>query len=164
MRSSTAGVTLIELMIAILVLGLGVVATLSVMMTTGVNNEISKEQALSYKACQDTTEALMAMDYASMINPNSYTLPAGRPAPVNLGTRHFKAYFLVKKPLAFDQWIGEFTIRDVTTSYDTMMTASSAQARASFIGSLPNWTVCEIIVKLKVRKTNVELRTWRRSS
>jgi hypothetical protein len=145
-------------MIAMLVLGLGVVATVGVLFTTGINNEINKEQALGYKACQETMEFLTSLDYATMINPASYT-----PATTNLGPRYFKGSFLVKKPLAMNQYVGEFTIRDVTNTYDSALAASAPLARSGLPNNLANWTVAEITVTLKIRKVNVTLRTWRRA-
>jgi prepilin-type N-terminal cleavage/methylation domain-containing protein len=156
--NSRSGITLIELMIAMLILGLGVVATLGVLFSTGIHNEINKEQALGYKACQETLEVLTATDYATMINPGSYT-----PATVNLGTRHFKGFFLVKKPLANDQYIGEFTIRDATADYETQLQTTAPAAKAGLPANMPNWSITEITVSLKVRKVNVMLRTWRRA-
>lgn len=157
-KNSRSGITLIELMIAMLILGLGIVATLGVLFTTGIHNEVNKEQALGHKACQETLEVLTATDYATMINPSSYT-----PSTVSLGTRHFKGFFLVKKPLANDQYIGEFTIRDVTSEYETQLQATAPSAKAGLPANMPDWSVAEITVTLKVRKVNVMLKTWRRA-
>ena len=160
---SRSGITLIELMIAMLILGLGVVATLGVLFTTGIHNETNKEQALGTKACQEAMEFLTSLPYDAMHDRTTFDGPPAPPGPltVPLGGEDFKGFILVKKPLANNQYILEFTIRDVTNSYTTKVQTDAPSAFAA-MQNMGTWRMAEITVTLKVRKVNVMLKTWRR--
>lgn len=67
------GMTLLEIIIAFMVLSLAIVGTMSLIVVVASHNEARAESNMAYKACQDILERLLSMDYATMTLQNGVT-------------------------------------------------------------------------------------------
>lgn len=95
-RSARAGFTLVEVMIALALIALGVLVALTMITTSSMQGEISKEQAIGFRACQDVMEALMSMDRDTLLaqmnwqiannQASTFTVPALHSANPPTGT------------------------------------------------------------------------------
>lgn len=95
-RPSRAGFTLVEVMIALALIALGVLIALTMITTSSMQSEISKEQAIGFRACQDVMEALMSMDRDTLLaqmnwqtannQASTFTVPALNSANPPTGT------------------------------------------------------------------------------
>lgn len=73
-RRCDGGFSLLEVILAMSVLVIGALVTLTVMATTTQRNEKGKVDAVAYKACQDMMEVLMSMPYADMTNLKTWSV------------------------------------------------------------------------------------------
>ncbi len=155
------GLTLIEVLISSLVVAIAVMGTLGVMTATGVQNETLKTQVVATKACQETMEMLLALPYSEMVNSGSFDNIPGQPPPIVLvPNSHFRGFFQVKRPLADNQWIGEFEIRDITQNHLAELPATLR----STVGIAPadRWLAAEVIVRMNLKNIHVTLKTRRK--
>lgn len=76
------GFTLIEVLVALAVLATGTMIALSLLTTAGAEDQLSRERAVAYKACQEVMEVLMTMDKATLLlqaesgKPLEFEVPA----------------------------------------------------------------------------------------
>jgi Tfp pilus assembly protein PilV len=84
---SRLGMTLLEIVIAFMVLALAIVGTMSLIVVVASHNEARAESNMAYKACQDILERLLSMDYATMSLQNGVTFAVTKiNATQNIGT------------------------------------------------------------------------------
>jgi prepilin-type N-terminal cleavage/methylation domain-containing protein len=98
------GFSLLEVLFALLVLAAGAMVTLGVITSTAARNEITKEQAIGYKACQDIMEALMNMDRDTLITQKNFQGASGSTS------------FQVTQLHPTSPPTGAWTVRDITAS------------------------------------------------
>jgi prepilin-type N-terminal cleavage/methylation domain-containing protein len=79
MKSERGGFSLLEIVLAMALLAIGALVTLTVLMSTARNNETGKVLAIANKSCQDMTEVLMSMPYADLANLVAWSQSSGRP-------------------------------------------------------------------------------------
>jgi hypothetical protein len=68
-------------MVSMAVLVTGAMIGLTVVASTSARGEVTKEQALAYKACQDVMEALMCMDKATLLTQMQWQSTHGGSSP-----------------------------------------------------------------------------------
>ncbi|HLG42238.1 MAG TPA: prepilin-type N-terminal cleavage/methylation domain-containing protein [Planctomycetota bacterium] len=106
--AAPGGFTMVEVMIALALIAIGVLIGLTMITTSSMQNEISKEQAIGYRACQDVMEALMTMDQPTLLaqmaaSPATFTVPPLNPATPPTGS---------------------YTITDITTTVNPSATST----------------------------------------
>ena len=74
MKQERGGFSLLEVILALSVLVIGALVTLTLIATTSNRNEKGKSDAVGYKACQDMMEVLMSMPYADMTNLKNWSV------------------------------------------------------------------------------------------
>jgi len=86
-KRSQAGMTLLEIVIAFMVLAIAIVGTMSLIIVVASHNEARAESNMAYKACQDILERLLSMDYATMTAQNGVTFAVTKINPTqNIGS------------------------------------------------------------------------------
>jgi prepilin-type N-terminal cleavage/methylation domain-containing protein len=61
------GVTLFEVMVSMALLGTGALIGLTLIANTSARGEITRDQAIAYKSCQDMIELLLSMDKPTLL-------------------------------------------------------------------------------------------------
>ena len=114
--NSCKGLTLLEVMISLAILMVGAVIGLGVIATTSARGEITKDQALAYKGCQDIMEALMSMDKTTLIAQKTWQ-------DANGGSSSFAMKSLKNSDASSP--LGTYTLTDVSARADASAPANS---------------------------------------
>lgn len=75
-RHSQGGFSLLEIMIAMIILAVAMLGVLSLLLVTHQHNQSTSETALAYKSCQEIMEQLQGMNYDDMLAQNGVTFVA----------------------------------------------------------------------------------------
>jgi Tfp pilus assembly protein PilV len=122
---ASRGISLIEVMIALAVLFTGAVIGLTMVASTSARGEITREQALAYKACQDAMEALMSMDKPTLLAQKTWQQSNSR-------TSSFTVTLLQETDGSSPR--GEYRLTDVSTRSDATAPAETLlEIRVSFV-------------------------------
>ncbi len=78
------GFSLLEVVLALAVLVVGALVTLTVLMRTGTDSEKTKINAIATKACQDMAEALMSMPYTDLKILRDWSVANNQPLTFNV--------------------------------------------------------------------------------
>jgi len=106
------GFSLLEVILAMSVLVIGALVTLTVMATTAQRNEKGKIDAVGYKACQDMLEVLMSMPYADIQNLQTWSVNTGTALTFDVVAAGFP-----RQPSG-QPIRGTYSLRDVSTAPD----------------------------------------------
>ncbi len=104
------GFSLLEVILAMAVLVIGALVTLTVLATSSARNEKGKSEAMAYKGCQDMMEVLMSMPYADLSNLETYRVNQGL---TNLTFQITTTGF--PRQASGAAYTGIYQLRDVTT-------------------------------------------------
>ncbi len=80
-RRSQGGFSLLEIMIAMVVLAVAMFGVLGLLLVTHQHNQSTSESAHAYKSCQEIMEQLQAMSYDDMLGQNGVTFVAKKLHP-----------------------------------------------------------------------------------
>jgi prepilin-type N-terminal cleavage/methylation domain-containing protein len=129
-RRADQGFSLLEVILAMSVLVIGALVTLTVMATTAQRNEKGKIDAIAYKSCQDMMEVLMSMPYADMANLKTWSVNAGQPLTFDVTAAGFP-----RQPNgSFVK--GTYTLTDISQSFkiwEIVIRIDYQQVRVSLI-------------------------------
>jgi prepilin-type N-terminal cleavage/methylation domain-containing protein len=129
-----AGFSLLEVLIAMALLAVGAVIGLTVVANTSARNELTREQAIAYKACQDVLEALMSMDKATLLSQKAWQATNG------------PSSFTVVKLDPSNPPSGSYTLTDLTST---------------ILSGAPADSLLEIKVRFSWKNVNVMLSSRR---
>jgi type II secretory pathway pseudopilin PulG len=136
-KSGTGGFSLLEVVISLSLLATGAMVGLGLMATSAARGEITREQAIAYKACQDVMEAHLSMDKLTLLAQKTWQQGLGGPAPFSVNS-------LKNADGSSPQ--GSFVLQDITSRIDPAAPADS---------------LIEIRVRFKWRGVDVQLCNWR---
>lgn len=139
-KSCQRGTTLLEVIIAFMVLSLAIVGTLSLVLVIETHNSARTEANHAYKACQDVMEQLLTFGWPTMVAQNNIT-------------------FIVP-PVNQQEAIGNITITNINPN-----NIDDADPANDTTGAVAN-TMVRITVRVQTttvgrRPIDVQLVSWR---
>jgi Tfp pilus assembly protein PilV len=134
-RSKAGGFSFLEVMVALALIVTGAMIGLTMIINTSAQNEITREQAIIYKGCQDVMEALMNMDKATFLAQEAWQKGNGGKSP-----------FSIPKVNPKTPPTGYYTLTDISKTLDA---------------AAPVQSIYEIKVYCNYKKINVMVSSWR---
>ncbi len=146
-RRGKRGTSLLEVVIAFMVLALAIMGTMSLMLVLETHNASRTDANYAYKACQDTMEQLMAMDWVTMNGQNNVKFAV----PAILDNKN--------NPADPRILIGTVTVTNINPNNLTDATATNDTTGAG-AGTMVRVTVT-VQTNITRRPINVSVTSWR---